>query len=41
MCQINLKDNAVRFALSGLPIIKVGIQFDIQRHTITEWKIEK
>ena len=40
MKQINLKDYPARFALSGLPIIKVGINFDMERHTIEDWKIE-
>ena len=40
MQQINLKDYPARFALSGLPIIKVGINFDMERHTIEDWKIE-
>ena len=40
MRQINLKDYASRFSLSGLPVIKVGISFDSERRTIGEWKIE-
>ena len=40
MKQINLKDYPARCALSGLPIIKVGINFDMERHTIEDWKIE-
>ena len=40
MEQINLKDYASRFALSGLPIVKVGINFDSERHTIGDWKTE-
>ena len=40
MDQINLKDYASKFALSGLPIVKVGIRFDPERRTIGEWKIE-
>ena len=39
MDQINLKDYASKFALSGLPIVKVGIRFDPERRTIGEWKI--
>ena len=39
MKQINLKDYPARFTLSGLPIIKVGINFDMERHTVTDWKI--
>ena len=40
MDQIDLKDYASKFALSGLPIVKVGINFDPERRTIGEWKIE-
>ena len=40
MNQINLKDYPSRFALSGLPIVKVGINFDLERHTLADWKIE-
>ena len=40
MQQINLKDYAQRFALCGLPIVKVGINFDVKTHNITDWKVE-
>ena len=40
MEQINLKDYPARFALSGLPVVKVGISFDTDRRTISDWKIE-
>ena len=40
MKQIDLKDYASKFALSGLPIVKVGINFDPERRTIGDWKIE-
>ena len=40
MQQINLKDYPSRFALSGLPVVKVGINFDATKHTITDWKID-
>ena len=40
MEQINLKDYPARFALSGLPVVKVGISFDTDRRTISNWKIE-
>ena len=40
MRQINLKDYASRFSLSGLPVVEVGISFDSERRTIGEWKIE-
>ena len=39
--QINLKDYPSRFALTNLPIIKIGINFDTARHTIEDWKIEQ
>ena len=41
MQQINLKDYPARFTRCGLPIVKVGINFDAQSHTISEWKIEE
>ena len=41
MNQINLKDYPARFALTNLPIIKIGINFDTATHTIEDWKIEK
>ena len=37
--QINLKDYASKFSLCGLPIVKVGINFDSERRTITDWQI--
>ena len=37
--QIALKDYASRFALCGLPIVKVGISFDPVRRTISDWVI--
>ena len=40
MKQIDLKDYASKFALSGLPIVKVGINFDTERRTIGDWKVE-
>ena len=41
MNQIDLKDYAARFALSSLPIVKVGINFDPEKRTISDWRIEK
>ncbi len=38
--QINLKNYAQRFALSGKPITKVGINFDSTKGNITDWVIE-
>ena len=40
MQQIDLKNYPERFALCGLPIVKVGINFDSERKTLGEWKIE-
>ncbi|MDY4550821.1 MAG: PD-(D/E)XK nuclease domain-containing protein [Parabacteroides sp.] len=39
MKQIDLKDNPARFAQCGLPIVKVGINFDDERRTIGDWEI--
>ena len=41
MRQIDLKQYPERFALCGLPIVKVGINFDSERHTLSDWIIEK
>ena len=41
MQQINLKNYSQRFALSGLPITKVGINFDSTTRNITDWIIER
>ena len=41
MRQIDLKDYPSRFALCGLPIVKVGINFSSEERTITDWQIEK
>ena len=38
--QIDLKDYPERFALCGLPVVKVGINFDKEKKTLGEWKIE-
>ena len=38
--QIDLKEYPARFALSGLPIVKVGISFDSERRTISDWRID-
>ncbi len=39
MKQIDLKDYAARFALSGLPIVKVGVNFDQEERNITGWEL--
>ena len=41
MKQIDLKEYPKRFALCGLPIVKVGINFDMEKHTIKDWKVEE
>ncbi|MDY5655923.1 MAG: AAA family ATPase [Prevotella sp.] len=41
MKQIDLKDYPARFAMCGLPIVKVGINFDDERRTISDWQIVK
>ena len=41
MEQINLKNYPERFALCGLPVVKVAINFDSERGTIGDWMIEK
>lgn len=39
--QINLKNYAARFAFSGLPVVKVGVNFDSATRTISDWVISK
>ena len=41
MRQIDLKQYPKRFTLCGLPIVKVGINFDVNKHNITDWTIEE
>jgi len=41
MRQIDLKDYPSRFALCGLPVVRVGIAFDSERCTVADWKIEE
>lgn len=38
--QIELKDYSSRFALQSLPIVKVGMNFNSETHTIEDWVIE-
>ena len=40
MKQIDLKEYPKRFAQCGLPIVKVGINFDMEKHTLADWKVE-
>ena len=35
-----MKDYPERFALCGLPVVKVGINFDSATRTIGDWVIE-
>ena len=37
--QIDIKNYPDRFALCDLPVVKVGISFDVEHHTISDWKI--
>ena len=41
MQQIDLKEYPARFALCGLPVVKIGINFDTATHTISDWEIEE
>ena len=38
--QINFKRYADRFAIYGRKVVKVGISFDVERHTLSDWRIE-
>ena len=40
MKQMDLKDYKSKFANCRLPIVKVGVNFDSERRTIGEWKVE-
>ena len=40
MQQINLNDYPARFTQCGLPIVKVGINFDTATRTVSDWVIE-
>ena len=37
--QIDLKDYPSKFSLTGLPIVKVGINFDPEQRTIGDWNV--
>ena len=39
MQQINAKNYASKYSLSGLPVIKVGINFDAEKRTLGEWQV--
>lgn len=36
----DLPNTEIRFAFSGLPVVKTGINFDTQTHTLADWQIE-
>lgn len=38
---IDLKNYSERFALCGLPVVKVAVTFDSERCTLRDWIIEK
>ncbi len=40
MEQIDLKEYSKRFALSGLPVVKVGVNFDQGVRNITDWQVK-
>lgn len=39
MQQIDLKDYPERFALCGMSVVKVAVNFDSERHTLEDWYI--
>ena len=41
MQQIDLRQDPERFALCGLPVVKVAIGFDREAHNISGWKISQ
>ncbi len=41
MEQIDLREYPERFALCGLPVVKVGINFSTEKRTVEDWKIEE
>lgn len=41
MAQIELKNYPERFALCGLPVVKIAVSFDSERCTIGEWRIDR
>ena len=40
MKQINLKNYAAKFSLCHLPVTRIGLCFEAERRTISDWKIE-
>ena len=41
MQQIDMKQYPERFALCGLPVVKVAVNFDMETHNISDWKISQ
>ena len=41
MSQIDLKQYPKRFMQCGLPVVKVGVNFDAEKHNITDWTVEE
>ena len=41
MRQIDLRQYPKRFMQCGLPVVKVGINFDVEKHNITDWTVEE
>ena len=41
MQQIDLKQYPERFALCGLPVVKIGINFDKEKRTLSDWQVER
>ena len=41
MRQIDLREYDKRFALCGLPIVKVSISFDTGTRTVADWEIKE
>ena len=39
MQQINAKNYASKYSLNGLPVVKVGINFDAEKRTLGEWQV--
>lgn len=40
LSQISLKDYPARFALCGLPVVRVGVSFDSQLRSVQDWAVE-
>ena len=39
MRQIDLREYPSRFAMCGLPVVRVGINFDAEQRTISDWEV--